>query len=205
MVIEKILDFYKNLNQTHNGDVALRLVSDDITVSSFNVKHNSITLNVKNEDIDYLTWVLCHEYKHYLQHRDNHYSMRERTDILKFSLIFYGVIVPAVALIFLMILSLFITIHATVLWLFSFYIIYFSFLIKKTTNISSIALFQNDLRRHSHILEYEADEFATTMTNYIPLFLDTKSYKINQKESVTHPAIEDRLHRMKQLIVIGNN
>lgn len=204
MVLEKVIDFYNRLNKAHNGNVVLRLVSNDVTISYFNVKHNSITLNIKNQDPDYLVWMLCHEYKHYLQYKENHYSMRERNDILKFSLIFYGVIVPALALIILMILSLFISIHSTVLWLFSFYILYFFFLIKRTSNISSIALFQSDLKKHSHLLEYEADEFATVTTNYVPLFLDTPFYKINHKESITHPSIADRIHKMKQLIVIGS-
>lgn len=205
MVVEKLLDFHKKLNLANSGNVILKLISSESIISSFNYRNNTITINIKHYDADFLVWTLCHEYKHYLQFRDRHFSMRERHDILQFSILFYTIIIPAIAVCLMVLSSLFISLNLAAFGLLVFLIFYFIILISQTRNISSFSLFQNNLKKHSHILEYEADEFATIMTNYIPLFLDAEFHRLRHQETVTHPSISDRLYKMKKLIILGSH
>lgn len=167
-----ILKELKKLNEEYktNCDVVFIDNSDD----RYSPILRTIFINESNEDF---LWTFYHEYYHHLQSKNKLFKLKIRIVDINF------LIPTTISLLFLNPII--------------FNKIGFWFLFGAITPLIQIAFlkiifFKKLHTRICHVLELQADYFATRKTKIIPKFLHNK-----EKESFSHPSSERRLYRLR--------
>lgn len=185
MAYNELKDLLRMLNFLYGTFTKLQIV--DGNCASYNPFTNTISLGkktiIKNQDM--IDWILCHEYKHSLDHAQKKRIIKIQKkitvcSILFWSLMFFSIINPY-SFSFLAKEKL---LYLNLLAIIPYFLI-------MSANSKYALLNRSKLKRINHFLEHRCDVFATRITGKVPEMAAKKW--IHHITTFTHPSWVDRI------------